>query len=225
MQPHGYFTERRLNICLRLNFALILSATVMSQSASAAEKEGHGPSSTGFPSHDFQWRGRSYAPQLNVHFGLSQPILFRGFNIAADFRYQRWVFEYSHGIALDYNTTAHVEDRFVGSTGADLDSPWTTGFGIGFNLIDDLYLMAEFKAHRYQLSLNGEEEAYTTISVGPALAYRFFIWRGLNLTTYLRFWPNVWDSAPDDLSLSGESFEPVDLGFFFNFSLGWAFDL
>ena len=192
---------------------------------SAPADDGHGPSSAGFPSHSFQWAGRNYAPQLNIHFGLSQPIFLRGFNAAVDFRYGRWVFEYSHGMFLDYTAFAPTRDQFVGSTGADLDSPWTTGFGVGFNLIDDLYVMAEFKAHRYDLSLDGDDISYTTISIGPALAYRFFIWRGLNITTYLRYWPNVWDDAPDELIVGDERFDPVNLGFFFNLSIGWAIDL
>ena len=188
----------------------------------------HGPKSRALPSHSFQLAARSYAPQLNVHFGLSQPLLLDGFNIASDLRVRRWVFEYSHGMRLDYNALAGEGQTsvFVPHAGADVDSPWTTGFGIGHNVLDDLYVMAEFKAHRYEIAHDGDRGGYTTASVGPALGYRLFLWRGLNLTAYARFWPNVWTSTGGEaVTVGGKAFDPINLRFFGNLSLGWAFDL
>ncbi len=186
---------------------------------------GHGPSSDGFLSHDFQWEPHRYQSQFNLHFGLSQPLLFEGFNVAADFRIGRWVFEYSHGMFLNYNAVDGVVESFVNDSSVRLDSPWTTGGGVGFILLDDLYVMAELKAHHYNTSVGQDSAQYTTISVGPALAYRLFVWRGLNLTTYFRWWPTVWDSTDGKVELGDKTFDPVDLGFFANLSLGWSFDL
>ncbi len=212
---------------LRLLFAaLALLLAAAAAPTTAAANEGHGPSSTEALSHNFQWQPHTYErPQLNVHFGLSQPLLLDGFNIAADMRVGRWVFEYSHGMNLDYNRQAFTEKQFVGDSGADLDSPWTTGAGVGYILLDDLYLMVEVKAHRYDLSLDGQRTSYTTFSVGPAVAYRLFLWKGLNLTAYLRYWPNVFESDGPQIDLAGQRFDAVDLGFFANLSLGWSFDL
>src|SRR4051812_15437617 len=82
---------------LLVTFALVLS------SLGAAAEAGHGPSAEGTPSHRFQWAPHAYdAPQLNVHFGLIQPLLVHGVNVAADLRYGAWVFEYSHGMFLHY---------------------------------------------------------------------------------------------------------------------------
>ncbi len=209
--------------------ALFLASPAWAQAPSSPPEKSkqapHGPSNEGFLSHNFQWAPHEYESQLNVHFGLSQPLLLNGFNIAMDYRIGQWVFEYSHGMFLDYNASEGIGERFVGKSGADLDSPWTTGGGVGYILLDDLYLMLEVKVHRYEMELSGEKLNYTTASVGPALAYRLFLWRGLNLTAYVRWWPNVWDSTEGKVELANTSFEPVDLGLFANLSLGWAFDL
>lgn len=186
---------------------------------------GHGPSSSSGFSHRFQLEPHRYdTPQVNIHFGLSQPLLLSGFNAAVDLRRGRWVFEYSHGTNLDYTANPAIGSRFVGASDVSLTSPWTTGGGIGYTLVDDLYVMLELKAHRYELESEDTMRAYTTASIGPALAYRLFLWKGLDVTAYARFWPNVWSSR-DNVSVGGQTFDPVNLGFFGNLSVGWAFDV
>lgn len=194
---------------------------------SKAERD-HGPGSSGF-SHQFQWAAREYpGGQLGVHFGLSQPLLLGGFNVAADVHWKRWVLEYSHGVHLDYNrlesTMLTTAER---RAGLDLDSPWTTGFGVGFRVLDELYPMIEVKAHRYTARVGGETHRYTTASIGPALAHRLFVYDGLFINSYLRYWPNVWSSAPNGKVgfASGLAHEPLDLGFFANLSVGYALNL
>lgn len=106
--------------------------------------------------------------------------------------------------------------------------PWTTGAGIGFVLLDELYIGAEFKGHRYVVERPGGERAeYTTASIGPVIGWRYFIWRGLHANVYLRYWPNVWSSLDDDTHTfsDGEEHAAKDLQFFANISIGWAFDL
>jgi hypothetical protein len=86
---------------------------------------------------------------LSIQAGLFQPLLLSGANLAAAYRTDRLVFEYSHGMWLNY-------DR-VGRTGIkrdqnlDLYNPWTTGFGIGYRLPWRFDIRAEFKAHRYRV--------------------------------------------------------------------------
>ena len=210
--------------------SLCSAATLAGEAATLAGRASrdHGPSSTGF-SHDFQWAPRSYDEgQIGLHFGLSQPLLLGGFNVAADAHLGRWVFEYSHGMTLDYNrleramlTAAERE------AGLDLDSPWTTGFGLGIRVLDELYPMVEFKAHRYTARIGDATERYTTISIGPALAHRLFLYDGLFVNTYLRYWPNLWTSRRNDEVHfdSNLTHETVDLGFFGNLSIGYAVDL
>lgn len=207
---------------------LLINGLLAISSANLAAVEQHGPSSDEAFSHRFQWEAHRYDGQLNLHYGLTQPLLFNGFNAAADYRVGRWVLEYSHGTNLDYTNVRSVAERFLDERvdDAGLVSPWTTGFGVGYTLIDDLFVMLETKAHRYRTDFGGESEEYTTVSVGPALGYRLFLFRGLNLTAYLRYWPNVWDSVEGDrLQVGGAEFDPVNLGVFGNVSLGWAFDV
>jgi hypothetical protein len=155
-----------------------------------------------------------------------------GFNVAGELRYKRLWFEYSHGMALTLNHRASLS-----MTGAERDAhlhmyvPWTTGFGVGFTLLDELWLGVEFKAHRYEVSsLSGDERKYTTYSVGPVLGYKLFLWRGLHLNAYLRYWPNVATTLDDDQVVLASTGGPVthrahDFGLFGNVSVGWAFDL
>ncbi|MGK0361465.1 MAG: hypothetical protein ACI9U2_003783 [Bradymonadia bacterium] len=189
----------------------------------------HGPSTTDGPTHDFQWAPhRAEHGQIGVNFGLTQ-LLLGGFNVAVEGRWDRWVLEYSHGIGLDYNRLGEgplTDDEKRLSL--DVDSPWTTGAGIGFVLLDELYIGAEFKGHRYVVERPGGERAeYTTASIGPVIGWRYFIWRGLHANVYLRYWPNVWSSLDDDTHTfsDGEEHAAKDLQFFANISIGWAFDL
>lgn len=209
-----------------MRFALVtlLLALPLSPGAHA-----HGPRSDAFPSHTFQLAPRAAEHgQIGINFGLSQ-LLLGGFNVAAEGRVGRWVFEYSHGVGLDYGRldgaalTAAEKRLDLGIT-----SPWTTGGGIGFVLIDELYVGAEFKGHHYAVERpTGERIDYTTMSIGPVIAWRYFIWRGLHANVYLRYWPNVWSSLDDDRHAfaDGEAHAAKDLGVFANVSVGWAFDL
>jgi hypothetical protein len=109
--------------------------------------------------------------------------------------------------------------------------PYTTGFGVGLTLLDELWLGVEFKAHRYEVSTaTGDESKYSTYSIGPVLGYKLFIWRGLHLNAYLRYWPNVATTLDDNqVALQGPdgtiTHKAHDFGVFGNVSLGWAFDL
>jgi hypothetical protein len=129
------------------------------------------------------------------------------------------------------------ERASLAMTGAERDAglhmyvPYTTGFGVGVTLVDELWLGVEFKAHRYEVStLSGDESKYTTYSVGPVLGYKLFLWRGLHLNAYLRYWPNVATTLDDDRVILAGAGGPVthrahDFGLFGNLSVGWAFDL
>jgi hypothetical protein len=194
--------------------------------------EPHGPSSSGFPSHHFQVAAHSAErPQVGINFGLLQLAL-HGVNVAAEFRYKRLWLEYSHGQALTLNHQASL-----GMTSDERDAhlhmyvPYTTGFGVGLTLLDELWLGVEFKAHRYEVSTaTGDGSKYSTYSIGPVLGYKLFIWRGLHLNAYLRYWPNVATSLDDNqVALQGPdgtiTHKAHDFGLFGNVSLGWAFDL
>ena len=195
-----------------------------------AEDAPHGPTQArgAFPSHRFSLSPHlPERPQLAFHFGLIQPILFRGSNAAVDLRMGRLVLTYSHGQGLDYSASPTLgltrEER---DADLSLHSPWTTGGGAGITLLDELYLLIDVKAHRYHARVADQQAAYTTVSVGAELGWRFFFWKGLFLQAMLRFWPNVWTSLPNDaVTLGPLRHQARDLGFFANASLGWAFEI
>jgi hypothetical protein len=198
--------------------------------AQAPAARGHGPKASmrAFPSHVFQVKPHWHPhPELSVHFGVLQPALFRGFNAALDLRVGPMLLSYSHGQGLNYSATPSMgltpaEQR----AGMSLISPWTTGGGVGVILIDELYLMADVKVHRYQAELDDQRSEYTTVSVGLELGYRLFLWRGLFLQAVVRYWPNVYDSLPGgSVQLGDLKHEAKDLGVFANVMLGFAFDV
>ncbi|MEL6849486.1 MAG: hypothetical protein AAFP92_13275, partial [Bacteroidota bacterium] len=56
-----------------------------------------------FPLQAQQAQEKPYTDQWTLAFGMSQPLFLNGFNVAINYTTQRWVFEYSHGMNLDYN--------------------------------------------------------------------------------------------------------------------------
>lgn len=183
---------------------------------------------TTFPSHRFRAAPRWHeAPELSVHFGLIQPLLLGGFNAAMDLRWGPILATYSHGQGLDYSARDGIgltgSDR---EAGLELRSPWTTGGGIGVVLVDELWALVDFKAHRYEATLADDHAAYTTVSIGGELGYRLFAWRGLFVQTMVRYWPNVYTSLPEgQVKLGNHTHQATNLNFFVNLAAGWAFEI
>jgi hypothetical protein len=205
-------------------------AATTDEPATRSCEEGHGPSSCGFLSHRFQLAPHSPERlQLGVNFGLVQ-IGLGGFNVAAELRYERLWLEYSHGQSLDLNAlggfglTAAERDQNL-----DVDVPYTTGFGVGVTLVDELWVGVELKTHRFDVAdPSGDRVSYQTYSVGPVVGYKLFVWRGLYANAFLRYWPNVATSLDDDqvaLGPNGTLHEAHAFNFFANLAVGWAFDL
>ena len=226
--------RRLVATLLSLGGAVATSPTAAANEAETFTPRLHGPSAPdgSFPSHRFQLAAHTpERVQLGFHYGLGQPITAGGFNAAVDVRYKRFVFTYSHGQGLNVSSIAlSSDDR---ARGATLWEPWTTGFGVGAVLLDELHLLVDFKVHRFELSTGAESLKYDTVTVGLEAGYRFFIWKGLHVTPVLRYWPNVYTaSARDGVAVrtsDGGSIQhkPAQQGFggfFPNVLVGWAFD-
>jgi hypothetical protein len=201
-----------------------------------ADRDAHGPSApaSAFPSHRFRWAARAPAAQLGFHYGLTQPLLLHGFNAAVDLRLGRFVASYSHGQGLDYSRAPGALNAAEERAGLRVVAPYSTGGGVGVTLFDELYVMADFKVHRFEVDAGAGRRYYTTATVGGELGYRFFLWKGLHVAPVLRFWPNVWSDAPSDgvavPTRDGGELRHRPLkqgagGFFANVLVGWAFDL
>ncbi len=184
------------------------------------------------PEHHFQWAGTdAKRVQLGVNFGLLQLAL-GGFNVAGELRYRRLWLEYSHGMDLTLNNAggfglSQAERR----QNVHVFVPYTTGFGVGATLVDELWLGLEFKSHRYEVNAPaGPVSSYQTYSIGPVLGYKAFIWKGLYANGYARYWPNVASTLTrNEIALQGSegtvTHHAHDYGLFANVSIGYAFDL
>ena len=216
--------------------AAVVALLLSGASPTAARAEGHGPSASAaaFPSHDFSLRPHDRGVELSFHYGLLQPLLLHGFNAAADLRIGRFIASYSHGQGLVISDAPGALTAEQEAAGMRIVAPFSTGGGIGLTLFDELYVMADLKVHRFEASAGRAVESYTTVTVGAEIGWRFFVWRGLHVTPVVRYWPNVWDSAP----AGGVMVETVDgglvrhevakqgmNGLFANVLVGWSFDL
>jgi hypothetical protein len=194
---------------------------------------GHGPEApdSQFPSHVFQLRAHEPPRvQLAFQYGLNQPIFTHGFNAAVDVRYKRLILTYSHGQGLDATSFLNTTETRAGMT---LAEPWTTGGGVGLLLIDELWVLADLKVHRFEASTSLDHVAYTNVTIGGEIGWRFFVWKGFNIALVARYWPNVYSTAGNGVTLhdaNGKPFfhKPLEqgyAGFLGNVLVGWAFDL
>jgi hypothetical protein len=174
--------------------------------------------------------------ELGFHYGLAQPILTRGFNAAVDLRLGRLVVSYSHGQGLELSRVAGTLTEAEEDAGMRLVMPYSTGFGIGVTLIDQLYVMADFKLHRFEAHAGAANVRYSTATIGAEVGWRYFVWRGFYVAPVVRYWPQVWDSAPAGgvmVPTAGGTplrHTPVGQGIngsglFANVLVGWSFDL
>jgi hypothetical protein len=230
---------RRLTLTLITWSVLALGAGARAHAQDATDApaaspaRAHGPEAPDgqFPSHVFRWRAR--APervQLGFTYGLSQPLLAHGFNAAVDVRYRRLVATYSHGQGLDYTFNESAGEKAAGAT---VGLPVTTGGGVGLVLVDELWLLADVKVHRFDVATAVDHQSYTNVTVGAELGWRYFVWKGFNVGFVARYWPNVYSTAGSGITLhdrSGKAFidPPAQQGYhglLANVLIGWAFDL
>ena len=223
MLPHRHWLPR-------LTFALVIAFGAVAPTHSRAEPDDHGPTATDrFISHRFTLEAHTpERVQLAVHFGLLQPVVLHGFNAAVDVRWKRLIFTYSHGVSLNFTPYLRQSER---DAGLRVVAPFSTGGGIGIVLIDELYVLLDVKYHRFDLSLGTEHPSYETLTVGGEIGWRFFLWKGFYLSPVLRYWPNVWTSAPKGgVPLNNGALVHRPLvqgtdGLFGNLLIGWAFNL
>ncbi|WP_141491670.1 hypothetical protein [Longimonas halophila] len=204
----------RFSICTCFLIVTVISTATAQRGAASDKTEQMGASLT--------------SGSLALKAGLSQPLLLSGANIAASYKTDRWVVEYSHGMWLSYDRVGRTDAERAQDL--DLDSPWTTGFGLGYRLPWRFDLRVEFKAHRYRVTPPGSASfAYTTFSIGPALNYHQPVYNGLGFDLTVRFWPNVTTTIKDDQQafVDSEGNQQVhnahDLGVFPNVSLTYTF--
>ncbi|MBK7535815.1 MAG: hypothetical protein IPI49_10705 [Myxococcales bacterium] len=168
-------------------------------------------------------------PVVSAMLGLGQWVVFGGGNVAAQAKLGRWVVEYSHGQSLHYNRVALALTEAERDADLEVESPWTTGGGVGYQLTRRLHLLVEAKAHHYLVRDSvGATVEYTTFTVGPGLFYEIYLTRNLFLQPNLRWWPTLGsthDGAATLMAPDGSAVHPArhDLLPFVNVNLGWTF--
>ena len=135
----------------------------------------------------------------------------------------------SHGAGLQIPDAAL--DRAARDAGHDVSMPWSTGFGVGLTIVDELYALVDFKVHSVEVAHDEGTLDYRTITLGLEVGYRLFLWKGLHIAPVIRFWPTIHSSIDRDgvaIGQDGVVHEPLQQGlggFFANVLIGWAFDV
>jgi len=218
-------------VALVVPVAIALAAS-LAHTARADEgpRQGEGQADQAAASAKAADRDAGLRTHFSVMAGLTQWIVFRGGNVALEYRVGRLAFEVSHGQGLDLNQAGGFA-----LTSAERDAglrvlvPWTTGFGVGYRITENLHALVELKAHRYDVRTSADEARYTTFSVGPSVFYTFYLYEGLFLQPNVRFWPNVGSTLHDGRALlrngDGSTYvhDAHDFGLFANVNLGWSF--
>ncbi|MCH8568879.1 MAG: hypothetical protein LAT67_11470 [Balneolales bacterium] len=142
--------------------------------------------------------------KAGIMFGLTQPIVVDGFNIEGFYAHNRFTFNYSHGVSLDFS--GDLLPSYLQDQGVVVHMPFSTGFGIGYRLTEWLNLRIEPKWHRFEFYYEGDAQTSenriaadaNNYSVGLGL-YGFYqpfkSWenalKGITIAPSVRFWPTV----------------------------------
>jgi hypothetical protein len=173
---------------------------------------------------------RPYTNTLTVLGGLSQPILFGGANVEAEYLTRRFVFGYSHGVRLDISRTPSALATADRAERLAVRTPWTTGPSAGVRLTNRLQATLDAKGHRADVRHpDGGRARYTVFTLGPALSYTVPVYRGVVVQPMVRWWPTVGTTLDGEAARfarrDGSTFthRAMDLGFVPNVKVGWRF--
>ena len=179
----------------------------------------------------------NYSNKLTLLAGLSQPIFLKGVNLAVTYTTNRWIFEYSHGMSLNYTDvlSKNYKDDVL-----SLKSPYSTGAGVGFrffaNKIIGMDLRAEAKVHGYEVKLNNTlSTKYTNFDLGGGIYWQIHPFgqkvngmEGIVIEPSIRYWANVSSSLKENFTYETNEgntaiHKPYPLNLFANISVGYTF--
>lgn len=181
-----------------------------------------------------------YSKRFSIQTGMLQSLLLKGQNIVVAYNSQRWVFDWSHGNSLDYESGHHLSlNKNYNDQKLNVHVPWSTGPSLGYRITPYFNIRAEFKAHRHevkQLMDNSPVAKYTTYTVGVGAFYGWYPFRkkdnwlqGILVEPVVRFWPNIGKSEKDGLNYLNtsthktETLSDYKLGFLANINIGYTF--
>ncbi len=155
------------------------------------------------PAPVFAQESQPFDTRAAILFGLNQPLLARGFNIEGNVFYRRLVFDYSHGVSLDFSGSS--VSGAMKEQGLAVHMPYTTGLGVGYRFSPWLNARVEPNWHRFELYYDGKEQTatnlvagYNTFSLGLGLYGTIRPFRkldnalsGIIVAPSLRYWPTL----------------------------------
>jgi len=173
---------------------------------------------------------RPFQKTLAVMSGLSQPILFRGVNVEAEYLTRRLVFAWSHGAGLQIDRFSSGLEAADKTEKVGLRMPWTTGPSLGYRVTNRLNVTMDLKAHRVNTTMpGGSRSSYTVYTAGPAVSYLQPIAGKWFVQPMIRWWPTVNTSlANGEVALrraDGSTYlhKPLTLGIVPNVKIGYRF--
>jgi hypothetical protein len=189
--------------------------------------------------------------KINVVSGLTQSLLLKGFNIEVNYIHNRFIFDYSHGVSLNFAGSSVTSE--LKRQGLAVHFPWTTGFGVGYRVKEWINVRLEPKWHKYEFYYDGETQnksnevgTYNIMSLGVGLYGHLQPFKksdsflsGIIVAPSLRLWPAISSNLEGDsfsytnkITKNKEEIKPLELdpgvGFtplIFNVSVGYTFNL
>lgn len=169
------------------------------------------------------------AEPWNLVFGLSQPLVLKGGNVEINYLTEKFVFEYSHGFALDLSANNGVGMTNIEKTqNLDIYVPYSTGGGVGFRFTKEFNIRLEIKQHQFNVAHpSGENINYTTQDIGVGTYYFWLPYnnKSLLIVPSIRYWPTVYTTLKNDeyTFANGDVHKAHSFGLFGNVSIGWRF--
>jgi hypothetical protein len=170
---------------------------------------------------------------LSFHFGLHQALADGNFDAGSDLRVGRLTMTLGEGRLLAVSRQASALTLEVDEEALRIVSPISTGAQIGVELGRGAFAAIDAKLHSTDLYIGTESTRYRAVTAGAAIGWRVRVWRDLVITTSMRYWPQVWDDAPDAgaevRSTSGEvsrhlALDVHEAGLLASVSAGWSWD-
>ncbi|MFT2010649.1 hypothetical protein ACMA1I_18380 [Pontibacter sp. 13R65] len=183
-------------------------------------------------------------------FGLTQPLLLKGFNVEANYIHNRLIFDYSHGASLEFG--GNLLPDYLEGQGVVVYLPFSTGFGVGYRFTQWLNLRVEPKWHRFEFYYANDVQNANNIiavdannySIGLGLYGNYQPFKrkdsfltGITIAPSIRFWPTIasgfeGNSFRYDNKRTGKMEELKTLGsgigfspLVLNVSIGYTFNL
>jgi hypothetical protein len=170
---------------------------------------------------------------LSFHFGLHQALADGNFDAGSDLRVGRLTMTVGDGRLLAVSRQPSALTLEVDEEALRIVSPISAGAQVGVELGRGAFAAIDAKLHATDIYIGTESSRYRALTAGAAIGWRLRVWRDLVITTSMRYWPQVWDDAPDAgaevRSTSGDVSRHLRLdvheaGFLAGVSAGWSWD-